>query len=116
MLVKGCQVIAQRTTLLCAVFAWCGAGLTGHEAALAQPSEKSILEQFANPIPPDCHIPPRDLEPPDLPPGTNKVVRIVTLNGYVQPELSTGSFEDMRNAKIAVEPKYLHHSFWEQLI
>lgn len=105
MLVKGCQVIAQRTTLLCAVFAWCGAGLTGHEAALAQPSEKSILEQFANPIPPDCHIPPRDLEPPDLPPGTNKVVRIVTLNGYVQPELSTGSFEDMRNAKIAVEPK-----------
>lgn len=99
------RIIVQRTTLLCGVFAWCVAGLVGHEAALAQPRGKAALEQFANPIPPDCHIPPKDLEPPDLPPDMNKVVRIVTINGYFQPELSTGSPEDMRNAKVSVEPK-----------
>lgn len=99
-----CPVLSTKQAIVMIVLLICS-GFSVHEQAFAQSGVPSGSLPSSNPIPPDCTIPPKDLAAPDLPPGMNRVVRIVTLNGYFQPELSTGSLEDMRDAKVSVEPK-----------
>ncbi len=80
-----------------------GVGFT--DSTYAQPNVATNAVPLASVPPEDCNVPPQDLVAPDLPPGTDRVVRIVSVNGYYRPELSTGSMADLRLAKLSVEPR-----------